>query len=85
MAKYAQQPVSPADAPVWCSPLLRDIVQWTWNTLRGPTARKVYTIAELPDPTEWDGTTLAISDGAAGRPIVTAVNGAWYYSNGSAV
>ena len=78
-------PVAPAGAPPYAVAILRDLVAWVSNLTRLPQPRKVYTLATLPDPDEFDGATVAISDGTAGRPIVTSVNGAWTYSNGTPV
>lgn len=77
MSKFAKAPET--------TPESRDLVQWVWAILRGPTARNVYTLATLPDATMWNGTTLPISDGAGGLPTVTAIGGNWTYPDGTTV
>jgi hypothetical protein len=78
-------PVSPAGSPPFAVAIQRDLVAWITNLIRLPQPRKVYTLATLPDATDFDGETLPVSDGASNRPSVTSVNGAWRYQDGTAV
>lgn len=70
-------------APV-ATGLLADVVKWVQTITRLPYPRKVYTIATLPAPADFDGATVPVSDGAASRPTVTSVNNAWRYQDGTA-
>lgn len=85
MSKYPKQPMVADGAPAWGVALLRDVLLWFRAMMKGPTLLVPYTLASLPDATIWDGTTLPVSDGASGKPTVTAINGAWYYQDGIAV
>lgn len=71
--------------PTPAAAISKEVIDWVRAMLRGPTSRVVYTITNLPDATIWDGTTLPVSNGAGGKPTVTAVNGAWVYGEGTPV
>lgn len=83
MNKYARQPIADATAPGWAVSMLRDVIQWVFSMLRGPSVRNVYTLASLPDPLQWEGTILTVSDGSGA--LVVAVGGVWVYADGTPV
>jgi hypothetical protein len=64
---------------------MRDVVAWVVKLRNGPGSYAPYLITELPSATEWNGTTLPVSNGAGGQPTVTAVNDAWTYPDGTTV
>lgn len=77
-------PVAPAGSPPFAVAIVRDFAQWVTALTRLPQPRKVYTLATLPSAADYDGATVAVSDGAVG-PTVTSVNGAWTYPDGTTV
>lgn len=64
---------------------MQDITNWVRRIMRGPSQIQPYLITNLPDATEWNGTTLPVSNGSGSMPTVTAINGAWTYPNGTTV
>lgn len=75
----------PPQTPGWGIDLTRNIAAWVRRTLDGPIPSRLYSIASMPATTGRNGATIALSDGLAGRPIATAINGVWKYADGTSV
>ena len=78
-------PTPPPGSPDFAIALMRDVVAWVSSMLRLPQPRKIYTLATLPPAADFAGATVAVSDGTAGRPIVTSNGTNWVYPDGTTV
>lgn len=62
-----------------------DIMRWVAEQIAVPMKRKPIPKASLPPAANWPGATFPISDGTAGKPTATSINGVWVYPDGSTV
>lgn len=80
--RVIKEPVGSPDSIVAS---IRDVVTWVRTLRKGPDSKLPYLITKLPSATEWNGSTLPVSNGAGGKPTVTALNGLWTYPDGTTV
>lgn len=78
-------PTSPAGSPPFAIAILRDVVAWVRALAAQPQKLPIYTVLTKPNAVDWDGCQIALTNGAAGRPTATSINGAWTYPDGSLV
>lgn len=61
------------------------LAAWVREQIQAPTRKRGYTITALPDPVEYLGATLFVTDGASNRPSVISDGTVWRYQDGTAV
>lgn len=59
-------PTGPANAPAWVATVIKDIVEWVQNIRRGPQVLTSYTVTTLPDPADWLGGMIYVSNETGG-------------------